>query len=220
MNTFTVEPNSYLNIGINAFFHTDYVGYREDGNPDYLNVLKNDFNDRSKPELQDAAANLIEQLTKDLPEVVKDQGWDKALICSMPRAKSKDTYQNRQLLFTQVVSVVSENLKSLEDGTDLIIRHTSTRTTHLKYSDDEGKMPYEGIAKDTCKIDDRVKGKNIILVDDIYTKTINVDEDMIQALLDAGAKNVALYVVAKTLYRKQSESQLVLKKGGVHGLFR
>jgi len=43
-----------------------------------------------------------------------------------------------------------------------------------------------------------VKGKVVILVDDIYTPKVNVDEDCAQALLDAGAKRVILYVIGYT----------------------
>ena len=49
------------------------------------------------------------------------------------------------------------------------------------------------------KIDNNfVEGKNVILVDDIYTKDVNVAEDCIQTLFDFGAKDVILYTVAKT----------------------
>ena len=62
-----------------------------------------------------------------------------------------------------------------------------------------GDMPYEGITKETCTIDaNALSGINVILVDDIYTEGVNVAEDCIQTLLDFGAKNVILYVIAKT----------------------
>ena len=40
--------------------------------------------------------------------------------------------------------------------------------------------------------------EKILLIDDIYTKTVNVDEDCIQALYDAGAARVIFYAVAYT----------------------
>ena len=43
-----------------------------------------------------------------------------------------------------------------------------------------------------------VKGKVVILVDDIYTPKVNIDEDCAQALLDEGAKRVILYVIGRT----------------------
>ena len=87
-----------------------------------------------------------------------------------------------------------------------------TKTTHLKNVKDltwvnieglneqnDGMEPYPGITNDTCIIEtDLIKGKNIILVDDIYTKNVNIDEDCIQALYDAGAKKVVFYAIAKT----------------------
>lgn len=203
MNTFNIESNDYLEKGVNGFFNTNYVGYQKFGNPDFLNILKNDKKDREVIELQSAVNTVEEILKKDLPRVLNKLGWNKALICCMPRAKAKDSYTKNQLLFTKVVSVVADSLRNFKDGTNYITRKINTRTTHLKYSDTEGRMPYAGIARDTCKIKSNVRGKNIILIDDIYTKTVNVNEDMIQALLQAGARSVALYAVAKTLYRKQ-----------------
>lgn len=42
------------------------------------------------------------------------------------------------------------------------------------------------------------KDKDILLIDDIYTKTINIDEDAIQALIESGAKSVTFYAVGRT----------------------
>jgi predicted amidophosphoribosyltransferase len=58
-----------------------------------------------------------------------------------------------------------------------------------------------GKTKDTCLISNEIIGKDILLIDDIYTKSINIDEDAIQALLDKGAKSVIFYAVAKTKLR-------------------
>ena len=59
-------------------------------------------------------------------------------------------------------------------------------------------MPYPGITKATCNISDKVAGKDILLIDDIYTLDVNIDEDAIQALYDMGAKSVRFYAVCKT----------------------
>ena len=56
-------------------------------------------------------------------------------------------------------------------------------------------MPYPGITSETCEISSHTRGKNILLIDDLYTKTVNIDEDAIQALFDNGAKNVYFYAV-------------------------
>lgn len=86
------------------------------------------------------------------------------------------------------------------DGSDYIIRHTDTRTTHLNKSGHggDGDLPYPGITMDTCYLSDEIRGKRILLIDDIYTKTVNVDEDCIQALLDKGAEKVILLTIART----------------------
>jgi len=203
MQKFTVEHNKYLSKDVEAFFHSDYLRYQEPGNPDYLNVLKNDFNDREVPELQEAVNTVGEILNQDLPDVLKELNWNEALVCTMPRAKKFNSYKKNQKLFSKVVSVVIEDIEIAQNGISYIRRNQNTRTTHLKWSDTDGDMPYVGITEETCEIDSDVKGKNILLIDDIYTKTVNVNEDMIQALFDKGARSVALYVVAKTKYRKQ-----------------
>ena len=62
-----------------------------------------------------------------------------------------------------------------------------------------GPLPYIGITKDTCELKaSSFQNKNVILVDDIYTKGVFVAEDCAQTLLDIGAKRVILYAIAKT----------------------
>lgn len=63
------------------------------------------------------------------------------------------------------------------------------------------ELPYIGITKETCSISDDVIGQDILLVDDLYTKTVNIDEDCIQALLDKGARSVTFCSIGKTLSR-------------------
>ncbi len=79
-------------------------------------------------------------------------------------------------------------------------RVKDTKTTHnWRLENNTGDNPYKGITKDTCRVDlSKIKGQNIILVDDIYTEGVNVIEDCIQNLFDLGAKSVILYVTAKT----------------------
>lgn len=201
MNTFTIESNCYLENDINGFYHTDYVGMNKPGNPDYLNELKNDRHDFCKKTIKHAAQDLKKILTTQLNKALEEFQLDTAAICVMPRAKTSSSYSKSQLYFSKTVSKVVNNIANLEDGTDWIIRHKNTRTTHLYHPGREGKAPYIGITGDTCKISAKVEGKDIILVDDVYTKYVNVNEDALQALLDAGANSVQLFVVAKTKKR-------------------
>ena len=91
------------------------------------------------------------------------------------------------------------------DSTDHVVRHTDTRTTHMDKSGygGEGNLPYPGITKDTCTISDKVRGKDILLIDDLYTASVNIDEDAIQALFDNGARSVTFYSLGKTIRRTQ-----------------
>ncbi len=59
-------------------------------------------------------------------------------------------------------------------------------------------MPYPGITRKTCTISPEVTEKDILLIDDIYTSNVYIDEDAIQALLDNGANSVKFYAVGKT----------------------
>ena len=91
----------------------------------------------------------------------------------------------------------------LRNGLGFINRHTSVKTTHIKNDTgwNTGDLPYPGITKNTCNLSDEIKGKNIILIDDIYTKTVNVIEDCAQALINCGARDIIVYTVARTAYK-------------------
>ena len=69
----------------------------------------------------------------------------------------------------------------------------------------DGERPRPGLIRDTCNLSVDIAGKNIVLVDDIYTAGVGIDEDGVQALLDAGAKSVIMYAfgcTARRGYRK------------------
>ena len=194
MNKFTIYANQYLQQNIEGYYHTSYVRYGNPGNPDYLNDLKNTFNDFSKEKLDNAISQLYNVLKTDLSQFSKS-----LTICVVPRSKAENTYSHNQLLFKKVVQHVINEL-GFNNGSNYIIRHTDTKTTHLAHTQygGNGDMPYPGITKNTCNISSKVKNKDILLVDDIYTNGVNIDEDAIQALLDNGAKSVVFYSVGKT----------------------
>lgn len=200
MNKFTIFANGvYLKHNIQGYYHTNYVRYGNPGNPDYLNDLKNTFDNCSFEKLSNAINQLYNILKNDLSQ------FDRSLtICIVPRSKAENTYSSNQLLFKKVVQSIINKL-SFNDGSNYIVRHTNTKTTHLarsprgaQYAGD-GNMPYPGITEDTCTISHEVNNKNILLIDDIYTNNVNIDEDAIQALLDNGAKLVIFYSVGKTV---------------------
>lgn len=211
MNNFTIEKNDFLKLDTQGYYNTDYVGYRKKGNPDFLNVLKNTFNSFSDSILKQAVSDLRKVLIEDWDSLVWDISYPLA-ICVVPRAKVN--YAPTQLSFKSTVKAVIKEMNiqwwgnenssdAFIDGTEYIIRTINTKTTHLPLNtpnyNNDGDIPYPGITKATCQISNGVKDKNIILIDDIYTKSINIDEDAIQALLDNGAKSIVFYAVAKTL---------------------
>ena len=202
LHEFMIEPNPYLSRRIKSFYHINYLGHRKLGNPDYINTLKNTYNSYSNELLNNAIRELENALLEDLPNILKILQLQSMTVCVVPRAKSENSYQSNQLLFKSTIKNVVNRLDCFYDGVDYVIRHTNTKTTHLpphtpNYNND-GENPYLGITIDTCNISDNVKGKEILLIDDIYTKTINIDEDVIQALLDNGAKSIFFYAIGST----------------------
>ena len=200
MNEFTIFSNEeYLKRNIQSYYHTHYTGYRNLGNPDYLNYLKNTFDNESNEKLEKAIHQLYDVLKNDL------SSFDRNLtICIIPRSKAENTYSDKQLLFKKLIQAIIKEL-NFQNGTDYLMRHTDTKTTHLAHSPrgaqyaGGGDMPYPGITNNTCNISNDVKGKDILLIDDIYTVGVNIDEDAIQALFDNGANTIVFYAVGKTV---------------------
>jgi len=213
---YTIEVNyiserrrgTFLKKDTQAFFHAEYRSghyWRVPGTIENLIwTFKNDVN--PFPErLSAVQQRLSEILREDLPEILRRVGKNNLTVCVVPRAKTENYYRPDQLLFRQVISNVVDQLPNFENGTNYIVRHTNTRTTHLDRGGrgGDGKLPYPGITKDTCTISDHVKGKDILLIDDLYTKSVNIDEDAIQALIDKGANSVTFYSIGKTVPRNQ-----------------
>ncbi|MDU3019410.1 MAG: hypothetical protein E7B46_11520 [Clostridium perfringens] len=206
MYKFTINKNYFLEEkDIKGYFHQYYTGYKHEGNPDFVNTLKNTYSDTKRSDLI-SARNMVDRiLMQDLPYIIKENNFYNCVIICVPRAKELNSYEDNQLYFKNAVSIVANKLNGIIDGTNYIIRKIDTFTTHLYKATMEGKIenngpkPYKGITIDTCEISrSKIEGKNIILVDDIYTKNVNVDEDCIQALFDNGANNVIYYSIGYT----------------------
>jgi hypothetical protein len=204
MILFEIEPNDFLNQEIQAFYHTAFFGYRKPNNPDYLNILKNDNHQNwSNYQLNNAATILRNILIADLPQILESLELTTLTVCIVPRSKADNTYRPDQLLFKSTIQAAINQLAGFVDGANYISRHTNTKTTHLRrpiegYIND-GQAPYQGITADTCDISNNVEGKNILLIDDIYTRTVNIDEDVIQTLLNNRAASVAFYAIGQTV---------------------
>lgn len=207
MKKHILQPNDFLKTPITAYYSLDFHGFGKPDNPDFLNIIKNDFCKRSLDELYVAMLEVAGNSILKINDIITDNNID--LVCIVPRSKSLSSYKPEQLFFKLTIDFVTNLIiehnsldKEMHGINDTIIRHTNTKTTHFhnkpEYGGD-GDLPYPGITKNTCNISDKVKNKKILLIDDIYTKTVNIDEDCIQALLDKGAKSVILYTVAKTV---------------------
>ncbi|MBQ7237647.1 MAG: amidophosphoribosyltransferase [Bacteroidales bacterium] len=188
-----------------AYYHELYYGHGRwkvlGSIENLLCTLKNDITPYTKERLDDAVSNLETILKKDLKSIQTDLGLQNLRICVVPRSKKEDSYKDNQRLFRSAIKNVVLQVPGLEDGTLDILRCVDTKTTHRAYSGNggSGELPYVGITKDTCTISDSVIGKDVLLIDDIYTKTVCIDEDCIQALYDKGARRVFFYAVGKTV---------------------
>lgn len=197
-----------LSHNITAYYHEDYIGgqgrYRIPGTVENLVcTFKNDITPYSDIVLTNAMNNFAHILMTDLPKILCSSKLSSLRVCVIPRAKRENFYRPNQKLFRRTIQWVVQRTPMLEDGTMDVIRHTDTATTHLARSGNggTGSIPYIGITHDTCTISDSVAGKDILLIDDLYTKTVNIDEDCIQALYDKGARSVQFYSIGKTLSR-------------------
>jgi hypothetical protein len=154
------------------------------------------------PKLQSAQQALLSVLNEDLPQIYQALGHDMITVCVVPRAKAESVYHRNQQLFRATVQMVISTIHGYADGTNYLRRHINNRTTHLNnkqivnYTND-GDMPFPGITIATCEISPNVKGRDVLLIDDIYTPGVNIDEDAINALRNAGTNTVAFYAIGR-----------------------
>lgn len=203
--------NACLHRSTECYYVLDYLRYGEPDNPDFILTLKNTFNEKSIRELNQARQQVKDILVRWIPKVMQDTGLISCTMVCTPRAKALDTYTNRQLYLLAGVSEAAQALSNVEDGTGAIVRTVNTKTTHLRKPTDrmtasgdrepnDGAEPYAGITMATCQFDQSlIRGKSIILIDDIYTEGINIDEDCVQALYDNGATKVVLFTLSCTV---------------------
>lgn len=184
-----------------GYYHGDYHTKAEnisqlDQLSSFILTLKNDNGWEELKQLELVKNEVIKIFKEDLSQILADFHDQKFTVCLVPRAKS--AYPPEKLMLRTALKEALQTIESLEDGVDYIVRVKDTKTTHIHNQDDDAPEPYKGITKDTCHISSAIKDKNIILVDDVYTRNKHIDEDAIQALRDLGAKTVVLYVLGKT----------------------
>jgi len=211
---FIIRTNGYLQRETIGYYNRPYTGYGKPDNPAFINTLKNIFNKENIKELERARDTVSSILVEDLKFIM--QAYMPSCLCeSVPRSKIPSYYQKTQLMLLEGIQYAirildneyvnsSSNLK-IVDGTDCIIRNITTRTTHVRKEihnfTNEGDRPYPGITSKTCAINkEKMAGQDVILIDDLYTYTVNIDEDCIHALYDNGANNVIFYAFGYLRY--------------------
>lgn len=199
LNFFTIKPNNHLKQTIKAYYHTFYKGFKVRGNPDYINVLKNQPSRYTNDILEQASFELKRILSTNLPTIKERLNCNTLTIVLAPRAKANQEEWYQQLRKT-VSDWCDEHVnEGFENGCNYIIRHTDTPTTHLG----EKGVIYPGIIKETCNVSSEIEGKNILFIDDIYTYGVNIDEDSLQTIMDNKPKTLTFYSVAKTLKKEE-----------------
>ena len=196
-----IGNDAFLRCDVDLYFHAYYYGFSSSlNNLKYVNYLKNDRRDYDAviSKCEDRAALV---LAADLAALVQQYG--SLTVCGIPRSKREDSYHPAKMGLKRAIRKAVAMNPHLTDGLDYIVRHTNTLCTHRSYwgygGDGEGPRP--GLLRDTCKLSGAIAGKNIVLVDDIYTAGVGIDEDGVQALLDAGAKSVIMYTFGCTASR-------------------
>jgi hypothetical protein len=210
MMQFTITPKQdhngkyFLDRNVQAYFHSEYSSganqWQIQGTiENIICTLKNDITPYTEAVLQKVCNELEVILLKDLPHILKLSGKSSLVVCAIPRAKVN--YNHDQLYLKKTISKVATQLSGFIDGTNYIIRVVDTKTTHRARSGHGGygDMPYLQITKNTCEISNNIKDKDILLVDDLYTNSVNIDEDAIQSLYDKGAKSVVFYSIGAKL---------------------
>ena len=210
MKKFTITPTKdnngkyFLNRDVQAYFHSDYSSgdaqWKIEGTiENIICTLKNDITPYTEVVLQKVYRQLENILLTDLPQILKLTGKNNLIVCTIPRAKIN--YNPNQLYFKMTVSKVANQLTGFIDGTNYITRTIDTKTTHRARGGygGNGDMPYPKITLNTCEISTNVKDKDILLIDDLYTNSVNIDEDAIQAMYDKGAKSVVFYSIGAKL---------------------
>lgn len=210
MYKFTITPksdnngNSFLSRNVQGYFNSYYSSgagqWQTEGTiENIICTLKNDITPYTESTLQNVCNKLENILLTDLPHVLRLTGKDSLVVCTIPRAKVN--YNPNQLYFKKTVGQIAGKLNGFVDGTNFIVRTTDTKTTHRARSGHggNGEMPYPGITINTCEISDDIKDKDILLIDDLYTNSVNIDEDAIQALYEKGAKSVTFYSIGAKL---------------------
>jgi len=202
-NNFTfTDGDSGRTISIVGYYHDEYYGMSSPNNRiRFVNVLKNDRLLSSPNDIARGEVMLATAIRADLARITQAHGC--LTLVGVPRSKCEASYPWAKMGLKRALRrAVSEN-SQLADGLDYIIRQQDTLCTHRSYwgYGGTGEGPRPGLIADTCFMSAEIAGKDILLVDDIYTPNCGIDEDAISAVLNAGARSVVFYAIGYTVSR-------------------
>lgn len=189
--------NNFLNVSITAFFHDFYISKANGGSPfsELILAIKSHATD----DVRNDIANIVREDLKKILMIDFYRGKT-VYIFVVPRSKPDSFWREEELQFRSAVMVGIKDLQNVIDGTNAIKRVVETQTTHLAHLDiqNNGAAPYPGITQDTCEFNMNICGKDVILIDDIYTENKGIDEDCIQFLINKKAGSISLYTLGMT----------------------
>lgn len=201
-STFEFTYTSGHKIQVVGYYHDEYYGMSSPNNRvRFVNTLKNDRLTSSRDEILSGEIQLANAIRGDLARITQKHGA--LTLVGVPRSKREESYPWAKMGLKRALRrAVSENMRLL-DGLDFIIRHTDTLCTHRSYwgYGGLGEGPRPGLIADTCRLSSQIRGRDILLVDDIYTPGCGIDEDAICAMLNAGARSVIFYAIGYTVSR-------------------
>ena len=187
---------------VTAYFHDEYYRMHDPKNRIlFVNILKNDLLRVAKEAIVKSEIELADAIRDDLALITQMHG--SLTLVGVPRSKREESYPWAKMGLKRALRrAVSQNGR-LDDGLDFIVRHTDTRCTHLSRwgHGGVGEAPRPGLIADTCWLSSQIEGRDILLVDDIYTPNCGIDEDAIRALFNAGARSVVFYAIGYTVRR-------------------
>ena len=68
---FTLSSNAYISRDCVGYYRDLYLRYREPGNPDFLNTLKNTLNNYCPSVLKSARQEVYDRVRRDIPDIMK-----------------------------------------------------------------------------------------------------------------------------------------------------
>jgi len=201
-----------------AFAHDWYYTMNDPRNTmRFITNLKNDIPPYHAPEvIHRSEIELYNVLREDFSRIIardRQCGDDgRFVVCGVPRSKREASYPYSQMGLKRTIRRAVTGFENLLDGLDYIVRHTDTKCTHRARSGHggAGEMPRLGLIKDTCHLSGSIYGQKILLVDDIYTAGVGIDEDAIGALYGAGAREVVFYSVGFTKKRLGTNNNVMV----------